>query len=142
MKFRNAASAATHAPAPARNRETAVRVLNSHRGDERHERYDNSRFTKRRPEREQHSGSESDSQSHEEGMVRVSISKGRQQGVRPSDVVSTIAYHANIPGFVIGKIVIQDHRTLVDVPQEHLAQVLSQASKYRLNKQGVTVEVA
>jgi ATP-dependent RNA helicase DeaD len=106
------------------------------------ERYETSQFNKRRPERERQSIREPERQSHEEGMVRVSISKGRQQGVRPSDVVSTIAYHANIPGFVIGKILIQDHHTLVDVPQEHVAQVLAQADKYRLNKQGVTVEVA
>jgi ATP-dependent RNA helicase DeaD len=80
--------------------------------------------------------------SHEEGMVRLSLSKGRMHGVRPSEVVSTIATHANIPGSTIGKIHIQDRHTLVDVPEQFAAQVLAQAQKYRLQKQPVQVELA
>ncbi|RPI81924.1 MAG: DEAD/DEAH box helicase, partial [Chloroflexi bacterium] len=56
------------------------------------------------------------SESHEDGMVRLSISRGRTHGIRPSDVVSTIARNAGIPGYTIGKIHIQDRVTLVDVP--------------------------
>ena len=46
--------------------------------------------------------------SHEDGMVRLSLSTGRKQGVRPSDIVGSIASHANIPGNTIGKIVLAD----------------------------------
>ena len=81
-------------------------------------------------------------QSHEAGMVRLSLSKGRVHGVRPTDVVSTIAYHADIPGNVIGKIHILDQQTLVDVPDKYLAQVLARTGKYRIHKQPVAVEVA
>jgi ATP-dependent RNA helicase DeaD len=80
--------------------------------------------------------------SHEPGMVRLTISKGKSHGVRPNDVVSTIAYHAGVPGHSIGKIHIHDRHTLVDVPEDYLAQVLSKAEKYRIHKQPVTVEVA
>ena len=95
--------------------------------------------------RENTAGHASDSYgatSHEEGMIRLSISKGRSQGVRPSDVVSTIAFHANIPGYTIGKIHIHDHHTLVDVPEQFLAQVLTNTENYRINKQPVSVELA
>jgi len=80
--------------------------------------------------------------SHEAGMVRLALSKGRVHGVRPTDVVSTIAFHADIPGNVIGKIHILDQQTLVDVPDKFLAQVLARAGKYRIHKQPVAVEVA
>jgi len=80
--------------------------------------------------------------SHEAGMVRLSFSKGRLHGVRPSEVVSTIATHANIPGNSIGKIHIQDRHTLVDVPEKFAALVLAKAEKYRIQKQPVNVELA
>ena len=80
--------------------------------------------------------------SHEAGMVRLALSKGRSHGVRPTDVVSTIAFHADIPGNVIGKIHILDQQTLVDVPGEYLAQVLARSGKYRIHKQPVAVELA
>lgn len=80
--------------------------------------------------------------SHEEGMIRLTISKGRAHGVRPSDVVSTIAFHANIPGYTIGKIHIHDHHTLVDVPEQFLAQVLTNTGSYRINRQPFSIEVA
>jgi len=80
--------------------------------------------------------------SHEAGMVRLALSKGRVHGVRPTDVVSTIAFHADIPGHTIGKIHILDQQTLVDVPDKYLSQVLACTGKYRIHKQPVAVELA
>jgi ATP-dependent RNA helicase DeaD len=80
--------------------------------------------------------------SHEHGMVRLTLSKGKMHGISPSEIVSTIAYHAEIPGHSIGKIFIQDKHTFVDVPEQYVAQVLSKAEKYRIHKQPVTVERA
>jgi ATP-dependent RNA helicase DeaD len=80
--------------------------------------------------------------SHETGMVRLTISKGRSHGIRPNDVVSSIAYHAGIPGNSIGKIHIHDRHTLVDVPENYLVQVLAKAENFRIHKQPVNVNVA
>lgn len=80
--------------------------------------------------------------SHEAGMVRLALSKGRTHGVRPSDVVGTIAYYAEIPGSTIGKIHIQDKHTLVDVPEQYVAQVLAKTGNYRIRNHPITVEVA
>jgi ATP-dependent RNA helicase DeaD len=52
--------------------------------------------------------------SHEKGMVRLNLGHGRVHGVSPSEVVGAIASRADIPGYVIGKIVIRDQHTLVD----------------------------
>ena len=80
--------------------------------------------------------------SHEDGMVRLQMSIGRAHGIRPSDVVGAIAYHADIPGNSIGKIYIEDQHTLVDVPEKLVDQVLSKNSKYTIRKQNFTVEKA
>jgi ATP-dependent RNA helicase DeaD len=80
--------------------------------------------------------------SHEKGMVRLMLSVGKTHGVRPNDIVGSIAYHADIPGRAIGAIHIQDKQTLVDIPAEMVAQVLSKAGSYRLRKTAVTIEPA
>jgi ATP-dependent RNA helicase DeaD len=79
-------------------------------------------------------------QSHEKGMVRLSLNAGKMHGIRPNDVVGAIAYHADIPGRAIGAIRIQEQHTLVDVPEQFVAQVLANAGKYQFRRQRVTVE--
>jgi len=80
--------------------------------------------------------------SHEKGMVRLTLSAGKAHGVRPADVVGTIAYHADFPGHTIGEINILDRHTLVDVPQQYVPQTLAKAGKYRIRKNAVTLELA
>jgi ATP-dependent RNA helicase DeaD len=97
------------------------------------------RFNKKRISEKSSSHSLS---SHEAGMVRLSISKGRSHGVRPNDIVSTIAFFAEIPGNSIGKILIEDKHTLVDVPEQYVAQVLSKTGNYKLRQQNVSIQLA
>ncbi len=73
--------------------------------------------------------------SHEEGMVRLKLNKGKMNGVRPNDIVGTIAFHANIPGYVIGKIRIEDKFAFVDIPEDVVEQVLKQNGNYRIGKE-------
>ncbi len=80
------------------------------RGRDRDRRRDHRDHRRGRPERIE--------ASHEAGMVRLSLSAGKVHGVRPNDVVGTIAHYANIPGHTIGAIRIREHHTLVDVPAE------------------------
>jgi ATP-dependent RNA helicase DeaD len=57
-------------------------------------------------------------------------------------VVSAIARTADIPGRELGKILIQDRRTLVDVPASLVDRVLAQSGDYRFGKRLATAEVA
>jgi ATP-dependent RNA helicase DeaD len=88
----------------------------------------------RRPRPERHS--------HESDMVRLTLSAGKAQGVRPNDIVGTIAHHANIPGHTIGAIRIQENHTLVDVPKDLVAQVLAKDGHYQIRRRAVTVACA
>ncbi len=90
-----------------------------------------------------HGGNRHSKVSHEDGMVRVSLNTGRKDGVRPQDIVGSIASHAEIPGKIIGKIFIQDKHTVVDIPEQYVAQVLSKTGSYRVRQmESVTVERA
>jgi len=80
--------------------------------------------------------------SHETGMVRLVINLGHEHGLRPNDVVGTLAYQANIPGKTIGKILIQDRRTLVDVNEAFVGQVLARSEPYRIGRKSFTIDLA
>ena len=72
--------------------------------------------------------------SHEAGMIRLKLNKGKENGVRPNDIVGTIAHHADIPGSSIGKIRIEEKFTYVDVPEELAEKVLKHNGNYRIGK--------
>jgi ATP-dependent RNA helicase DeaD len=80
--------------------------------------------------------------SHEEGMVRLMVNAGKNQGVRPQDVVGTIARSADIPGRTIGAIFIQDQHTLVDVPSQYVDKVLAKTGRYHIRKKAISIERA
>ena len=81
--------------------------------------------------------------SHEDGMVRLSLNTGKKHGVRPSDIVGSIASHAEIPGNTIGKIFIQDQHTFVDVEEQYVSRVLGKTGSYRVRQlENLTVERA
>jgi ATP-dependent RNA helicase DeaD len=80
-----------------------------------------------------------DKDSHEQGMVRLTLDVGKTHGIGPSDLVGTIAYHADIPGNAIGKIRIENQKSFVDVPGVLVPQVMKQAGKYKIRKQVVNV---
>ncbi|MFN8527896.1 MAG: DEAD/DEAH box helicase [Anaerolineae bacterium] len=70
--------------------------------------------------------SRADKTGREEGMVRLCMNAGREQGVQPGDVVGAIAGRAGIPGKAIGAIDIHRTETYVDVMQDHVERVLRQ----------------
>ena len=76
------------------------------------------------------------------GMVRLTLGAGKSHGVRPADVVGTIAYHAKFPGNTIGAISILDEHTLVDVPQQYVEQTLAKSGKYQIHKKAVKLKLA
>jgi ATP-dependent RNA helicase DeaD len=70
-----------------------------------------------------------DKSGNEPGMVRLHMNIGRSIGLRPADIVYSIASRANIPGRSIGAIDIRKYETFLDVPQDQVNDVL-QAMKH------------
>jgi ATP-dependent RNA helicase DeaD len=94
-----------------------------------------------RPHRRSHKSGEGHSASHEEGMVRLKLNRGKRDGIRPNDVVATIAGYANIPGRSLGKIIIRQEFTLVDVPEEFAGKVLGMKGPYKIHNQPVRIKL-
>jgi len=78
----------------------------------------------------------------EAGMTRLFVQIGRQDGIRPGDIVGAIANEAGVPGNAIGAIDIMDRSTFVEVPEADAARVIEALSRTKLRGKRVFVEVA
>jgi ATP-dependent RNA helicase DeaD len=120
----------------------AVRLA---RADERQRPVDHVKSVKEAPPREresakapQHRKASRAMNGHQEaGMVRLWINAGESDGLRPRDVVGTIANMAGIPGKAIGAITIEPNRTYVDVKDSHVEQALKGMKRWRLRGRAV-----
>jgi ATP-dependent RNA helicase DeaD len=75
----------------------------------------------------------------EPGMVRLMLNLGRDQGVKPGDVVGAIASEAGIPGRAIGAIDIRRNETYVDVQESHVEKVLREMKRSSMRGKAVTL---
>lgn len=78
----------------------------------------------------------------EEGMVRLFINIGRNQKIRPGDIVGGIAGETGIPGKLIGSIDIYDKYTFVDVPREFASDVLKIMKDNQIKGKRINIEPA
>lgn len=77
----------------------------------------------------------------DEKTVTLSMSVGRRDGIRPADVVGSIANEADIPGRDIGPIDIQDTLTYVGVPERHVQRVLDSVGRKKFRGKAVNMRV-
>ena len=75
-------------------------------------------------------------------MSRLFIDSGRDDGIRPGDIVGAIANEAGVPGQAIGAIDIYDRFTFVDVPAQYKEQVLAGMSGAAIRNRGANIRVA
>jgi ATP-dependent RNA helicase DeaD len=83
-----------------------------------------------------------ESERTEAGMTRLFVQIGRQDGIRPGDIVGAIANEAGVPGNAIGAIDIMDRSTFVEVPEADAARVIEALSRTKLRGKRVFVEIA
>ena len=77
---------------------------------------------------------------NDENMVRLRFNVGRKDKVRPGDLVGAIAGESGIPGSALGHIDIQQGFSFVDVPSEHVPQVVSVMNRAKVKKKSVKVK--
>src|SRR5579871_2017299 len=78
----------------------------------------------------------------ETGMTRLFLQIGRQDGIRPGDIVGAIANEAGVPGNAIGAIDIMDRSAFVEVPEAAAARVMEALSHTKLRGKKVYVDIA
>ncbi len=83
-----------------------------------------------------------DSEQPEMGMTRLFVGLGRQDGLRPGDLVGAISNEAGLPGKTIGAIDILDRTAFVEVPAPEAQKVVIALRNATLRGRKVKIEVA
>ena len=78
----------------------------------------------------------------EEGMVRLFINLGKNQRVRPGDILGAIAGETGMPGKLIGSIDMYDKYTFVEVPREYAAEVIQVMKNAKIKGKSINIEPA
>ena len=73
-------------------------------------------------------------------MTLLRISVGKEESIRPADLVGAIAGEAKIPSGVIGAIKIHDDYSLVEIPDEHAERVITALKRTQIRGHKVTVQ--
>ena len=79
---------------------------------------------------------------HDGDSTRLKLDVGREEGVRPGDIVGAIANEANIPGSAIGAIEIHDHYSMVDVPSKQVPNVLLAMKNTSIRNHKINISIA
>ena len=74
--------------------------------------------------------------------VTLSMAVGRANGIRPADIVGSIANEADIPGREIGPIDIQEDITYVGIPQRFVEVVLEKVGRAKFRGRSLNLRVA
>ncbi len=76
------------------------------------------------------------------GMARLHINVGKNQGVRPRDIVGAIANEAGIEGKKIGSVDIFDSFTFVEIPEQQAKKVVDRMNDRMIKGKKIIVETA
>ena len=82
------------------------------------------------------------SRGRNEDVARLFINIGKNQGIRPGDILGAIAGESGMPGRMVGSIDMYDGYTFVDVPAEYAEDVLNAMSHARIKGKNVHMEKA
>lgn len=85
---------------------------------------------------------DADFEQPEVGMTRIFLGIGRQDNIRPGDIVGAIANEAGIPGKSIGVIDILDRTAFVEVPNASAEKVVEALSNAKIRGKKVKVALA
>jgi ATP-dependent RNA helicase DeaD len=96
----------------------------------------------RRDGQRQRSGQRRGQFGPERGMTRLYLDVGRDDGVRPADLVGAIANEAGLPGNSIGAIELYDHFSFVEVPENSTDRVLKALKRTNIRNHKVSPSIA
>ena len=81
-------------------------------------------------------------QDRDKDMVPLKLDVGRADGVAVNHVVASLAHYSGVNSGQLGKIRLETHHTLVDVPENLVGRLLSKNGAYRIGRRSVTLERA
>lgn len=75
-------------------------------------------------------------------MARLFINIGKNQNVKPGDILGAIAGESGMPGKMVGSIDMYDKYTFVEVPREQADVVLQAMKDARIKGKNIHIEKA
>ncbi|MBL8995474.1 MAG: DbpA RNA binding domain-containing protein [Spirochaetia bacterium] len=75
-------------------------------------------------------------------MVRLFIGVGKEDHVRPGDLVGAIAGESDIPGKSIGAIQLLDRHSFVDVKKDDVSKVLDRMKEVKIKGRRTNIRLA
>ncbi len=115
--------------------------LDSWGGKEQRGRRDG-RYGRGRDARGQRGGRGGRGRSQDNGMARLFLNVGRDQNIKPGDVLGAIAGESGISGRMIGSIDMYDKYTFVEVPEDCAGEVLECMKRVKIRGKNVRMELA
>lgn len=100
------------------------------------------RYGSGRDARGQRSGRGGRGRSQDNGMARLFLNVGRDQNIKPGDVLGAIAGESGISGRMIGSIDMYDKYTFVEVPEDCAGEVLECMKRVKIRGKNVRMELA
>ncbi len=77
-----------------------------------------------------------------DNVARLFINIGKNQGIRPGDILGAIAGESGMPGRMVGSIDMFDKYTFVEVPRELADEVLQAMKDVKIKGKNVHMEIA
>ena len=87
-------------------------------------------------------GRDSRSEGGREDMARLFINIGKNQNVKPGDILGAIAGESGMPGKMVGSIDMYDKYTFVEVPRENADAVLQAMKDVKIKGKNIHMEKA
>ena len=76
------------------------------------------------------------------GQTRLWINLGETHGIKPIDVVNTVAGETGLPGKVVGAVDVREKHLFVDVAEEHVNSIVAKLNRANIKGHKVKVKVA
>ena len=79
---------------------------------------------------------------NENGMVRLFLTVGKKDNIKIKDIVGAIASKTTVAGKDLGKIIVLDSYSFIEVPAEYVDEVVKTMNKNQIKNKNVKVEIA
>lgn len=76
------------------------------------------------------------------GMVKLFLTVGKKDKIKVKDIIGAIASKTSISGNDIGKVILLDSYSFIEVPSEYVEEVINTMSKNQIKGKNVKIEVA
>ena len=77
-----------------------------------------------------------------QGMVKLFVNVGKKDRVAVKDIIGSIANHTSISGKDIGKVILLDSYSFVEVPKEFVPEVMEGMHKQQIKGREAKFEIS